>query len=222
MRKIKLALCDDQNLFRVGMASLLTQVADFDLILEAANGQELLDKMARKTPDVVLLDLQMPVLDGIATADLLREHHPRVRIIVLSMHDEDRMILHLLEKGVSGYLLKDTDPDEVEHAIRTVMDEGVYLNGHVSKALHRKVTHQPDPAKPSPGGTGVYTGKIPLSEREKEVLHLICQELSTAQIADKLFLSPRTIEGHRLRLLEKTATKNTAGLVAFAFRNGLA
>jgi two-component system, NarL family, response regulator DegU len=220
MRNIKLALCDDHNLFRLGMASILTQVAGFDLVLEAANGQDLLDNIARKTPDLVLLDLQMPVLDGIATADLLREHHPRVKIIVLTMHDEDRMMLHLLEKGVSGYLLKDAEPDEVEHAIRKVMDEGIYLSDRVSKALHRKITHQAEPPK-TPGSNGTYGIKLDLTEREREVLHLICEGLPTAEIAEKLFLSPRTIEGHRLRLLEKTGTKNTAGLVAFAFRNGL-
>ncbi len=220
MRKIRLALCDDHNLFRLGMASILNQIADFDLILEAANGQDLLDKVARKTPDVILLDLQMPILDGPATADLLREHYPRVKVIVLTMHDEDRMVLHLLEKGVSGYLLKDADPDEVEKAIRKVMDEGIYLSEFVSKAMLRKMTHQTTLPKPN-GSTGFYNTKVLLSEREKEVLNLICEGLATTEIADKVFLSPRTIEGHRLRLLEKTGAKNTAGLVAFAFRNGL-
>lgn len=218
MRKIKLALCDDHNLFRVGMASILTQVQDFDLILEAANGQELIDKIARKVPDVVLLDLQMPVLDGTATADYLREHHPLVKIVVLTMHDEDRMVLHLLEKGVSGYLLKDSDPGEVEKAVRKVMDEGVYLNEFVSRAMLRKMTNTPMVVKQA---SSFYNSKILLSEREKEVLKLICEGLSTAEISEKIFLSPRTVEGHRLRILEKTGTKNTAGMVAYAFKNNL-
>ncbi len=220
MRKIKLAICDDHNLFRVGMASVLTQIADFDLILEASNGQELLDKIERKMPDVVLLDLEMPVLDGPATADLLRERYPRVKVIVLTMHDEDRMILHLLEKGVSGYLLKDTDIDELEKAIRKVMDEGVYLPEFVSRVLLRKVRHQPEAPK-TISGNPLYTSNIDFTVSEKEVLRLICEGLSTAEIAEKIFRSPRTVEGHRVRLLEKTNTKNTAGLVAFAFRNGL-
>ncbi|RYC67320.1 MULTISPECIES: response regulator transcription factor [Spirosoma] len=218
MRKIKLALCDDHTLFRVGMATILGQVHDFELILEAGNGQELIERVPRKMPDVVLLDLQMPVMDGTATADYLREHWPLVKIVVLTMHDEDRMVLHLLEKGVSGYLLKDAEADEVEKAIRKVMDEGVYLNEFVSKAMLRKMTNKTNVAKPV---NAFYNSKILLSEREKEVLTLICEGLSTNEISEKIFLSPRTVEGHRLRILEKTGTKNTAGMVAYAFKNSL-
>ena len=218
MRKIKLALCDDHNLFRVGMATILGQVHDFELILEASNGQDLIDKIPRKTPDVVLLDLQMPVMDGTTTADYMRENHPLIKIVVLTMHDEDRMVLHLLEKGVSGYLLKDAEAGEVEKAIRKVMDEGVYLNEFVSKAMLRKMTNKTNTTKPT---STFYNSKILLSDREKEVLVLICEGLSTNEISDKIFLSPRTVEGHRLRILEKTGTKNTAGMVAYAFKNNL-
>ncbi|GAB4006115.1 response regulator transcription factor [Spirosoma sp. KCTC 42546] len=218
MRKIKLALCDDHTLFRVGMATILGQIHDFELILEAGNGQELIEKIPRKMPDVVLLDLQMPVMDGTATADFLRENYPLIKIVVLTMHDEDRMVLHLLEKGVSGYLLKDAEAGEVEKAIRKVIDEGVYLNEFVSKAMLRKMTNKPNATKPV---NAFYNSKILLSEREKEVLMLICEGLSTNEISEKIFLSPRTVEGHRLRILEKTGTKNTAGMVAYAFKNNL-
>lgn len=218
MRKIKLALCDDHNLFRVGMATILGQVHDFELIMEAGNGQELIDRIPRKTPDVVLLDLQMPVMDGTATADYLRDNHPLIKIVVLTMHDEDRMVLHLLEKGVSGYLLKDSEADEVEKAVRKVMDNGIYLNELVSAAMHRKMTNKPKTDRPA---STFYNSKIILSAREKEVLVLICESLSTNEISEKIFLSPRTVEGHRLRILEKTGTKNTAGMVAYAFKNGL-
>ena len=218
MRKIKLALCDDHTLFRVGMASILGQVHDFELIMEASNGQELIDRLPRKTPDVVLLDLQMPVMDGTTTADYLRINYPLIKIVVVTMHDEDRMILHLLEKGVSGYLLKDAEAGEVEKAIRKVMDEGVYLNEFVSKAMLRKMTNKPRVDKPA---SPLYNSKILITEREKEVLRLICEGLSTNEISEKIFLSPRTVEGHRLRIMEKTGTKNTAGMVAYAFKNGL-
>ena len=217
MAKIKLALVDDHNLFRRGIASILGQVTDFDLVLEASNGQEFIDKIPRRVPDVVLLDLAMPVLDGTATADYLRDNYPLIKIIVLTMHDEDRMVLHLLEKGVSGYLLKDSDPDEVELAIRKVIDDGVYLNDFVSRAMLRKMTNKSALVKQS----ALYNSKILLSERETEVLKLICEGMSTAEISDKVCLSPRTVEGHRLRILEKTGTKNTAGMVAYAFKNGL-
>jgi two-component system, NarL family, response regulator DegU len=218
MRKIKVAVCDDHNLFRAGVMSILSLVPDFDLMLEAANGQELIDKLPRKTPDVVLLDLQMPVMDGTATADYLRENYPLIKIIIITMHDEDRMVLHLLEKGVSGYLLKDTEPAEMERAIRKVMDDGIYLTEFVSKAMLRKMTNKTAVVKqPSP----FYNSKVLLSEREKEVLKLICEGFSTQEISEKVFLSPRTVEGHRLRILEKTGTKNTAGMVAHAFKNDL-
>jgi DNA-binding NarL/FixJ family response regulator len=201
------------------MSSILNQVYDFELILEASNGKELIDLIPRKMPDVLLLDLQMPVMDGTATADYLRDNFPLVKIIVLTMHDEDRMVLHLLEKGVSGYLLKDAEEGEVEKAIRKVMDEGVYLNEFVSKVMLRKMTNK-NKVKPL-ASNGLYNSKILLSEREKEVLTLLCEGLSTNEISEKIFLSPRTVEGHRLRILEKTGTKNTAGMVAFAFRNNL-
>lgn len=218
MTKIKLALVDDHTMFRQGLAAMLQQVHDFDLILEAANGQDFIDKLPRRLPDIVLLDLQMPVLDGPATADYLRETYPLIKVIVLTMHDEDRMVLHLLEKGVSGYLLKDADTAEVEKAIRVVLDEGVYLTPFVSRAMLRKMTHKPTAVAKQPT---LFNSKVVLSEREKEVLKLICQGLSTAEISEKIFLSPRTVEGHRLRILEKTGTKNTAGMVAYAFNNGL-
>ena len=217
MGKIKLALVDDHTLFRQGLATMLGLVHDFELVLEAANGQEFIDKLPRRMPDVVLLDLQMPVMDGPATADYLRDHYPLIKIIVLTMHDEDRMVLHLLEKGVSGYLLKDADTAEVEKAVRKVLDEGVYLTEFVSRAMHRRMTNKPGTVKP----TTLYNSKIVLSEREREVLKLICEGLSTAEISEKIFLSPRTVEGHRLRILEKTGTKNTAGMVAYAFKNDM-
>jgi len=217
MNKIRIALADDHNLFRRGMASVLSQIPDVELVLEASNGQELIDKLTRRPPDVVLLDLQMPVLDGIRTTDYLREHHPDMRIIILTMHDEDKFVLHLLEKGVSGYLLKDADIDEVEKAVHQVMTHGLYLNEFVSKAMHRGMVGGTVPVKPPQ-----FEGEaIVLSEREQEILALICEGLSTAEIGERLCLSPRTVEGHRTRILEKTGTRNTAGMVAFAFRNHL-
>lgn len=217
MSTIKLALVDDHTMFRQGLATVLGQIHDFDLILEAANGQEFIDKLPRRVPDVVLLDLQMPVMDGIATADYLRENYPLIKVIILTMHDEDRMVLHLLEKGVCGYLLKDADTAEVEKAVRKVLDEGVYITEFVSRIMLRKMTNKTSNGK----STTLYNSKIMLSEREMEVLRLICEGLSTAEISERIFLSPRTVEGHRLRILEKTGTKNTAGMVAYAFRNGL-
>ncbi|AEI50460.1 response regulator transcription factor [Runella slithyformis] len=215
MDKIKLVIADDHNLFRKGMTAMLNQINDFELIGEAANGKELLDLLSITTPDIALLDLQMPVMDGVETTEHIQVQFPHVKVIIVSMHEEDRFIIHLLEKGVNGYLLKDSEPGEVENAIRRVMSDGYYYSDFVSKALHRKVITRATPPVP------LFNSKVQISPREMEVLQLLCEGLSTLEISEKLFVSPRTVEGHRLRLLEKTGTKNTAGLVAYAFKNDL-
>lgn len=217
MNILKLAIADDHELFRKGFISMLSGIPDFEFILEAANGQELLDKVAKQTPDIVLMDLQMPVMDGMQATEILLEKYPEIKVIVVSMYDEDRFVIHMLEKGVQGYLLKDTSPDEVEKAIRRVALEGFYYSDFVSRAMHRKMVNRLPNKQPFfPNSTNVG-----LSNREQEVLQLLCDGLSTTEISDKLFISSRTVEGHRLRILEKTGTKNTAAAVAFAYKNHL-
>ena len=215
MKQIKLVVADDHNLFRKGIIGLLQTIPDFDVLGEAANGQELLDLLQTAKPDIALMDLQMPVMDGIVATEQMQILFPDVKIIIVSMHNEDRFIIHLLEKGVNGYLLKDSEGGEVEKAIRRVMVDGYYYSDFVSKALHRKVLAKQPNKQPT------FNNKIQISAREIEVLQLLCEGLSTLDIGQKLFVSPRTIEGHRLRLLEKTGTKNTAGLVAYAFKNDI-
>ena len=217
METLKLAIADDHELFRKGFISMLSGIPDFEFIHEAANGQELVDKVARQAPDIVLMDLQMPVMDGMQATEILHEKHPDVKVIVVSMYDEDRFVIHMLKKGVQGYLLKDTSPDEVEKAIRRVALEGFYYSDFVSRAMHRKMVNRMPNKQPFfPNSTNVG-----LSNREQEVLQLLCDGLSTSEISDKLFISSRTVEGHRLRILEKTGTKNTAAAVAFAYKNHL-
>lgn len=217
MQTLKLAIADDHELFRKGFISMLSGISDFEFIHEAANGQELLDKVAKEAPDIVLMDLQMPVMDGMQATEILLEKFPQVKVIVVSMYDEDRFVIHMLEKGVQGYLLKDTSPDEVEKAIRRVALEGFYYSDFVSRAMHRKMVNRLPNKQPFfPNSTNVG-----LSNREQEVLQLLCDGLSTSEISDKLFISSRTVEGHRLRILEKTGTKNTAAAVAFAYKNHL-
>ena len=214
---LKLAIADDHELFRKGFISMLSGVPDFEFVLEAANGQELLDKMATQPVDIVLMDLQMPVMDGMQATEILLEKYPDVKVIVVSMFDEDRFVIHMLEKGVHGYLLKDTSTDEVEKAIYRVAEEGFYYSDFVSRAMHRKMVNRTANKQP----TFSTTANVGLSNREQEVLRLLCDGLSTTEISDKLFISTRTVEGHRLRILEKTGTKNTAAAVAFAYKNHL-
>ena len=217
MEIVKLGIADDHELFRKGFISMLSGNPQYQFILEAGNGQELLDKLEETVPDIIFMDLQMPVMDGIQATEQALERYPGLKIIVVSMYNEDRFVIHMLEKGVQGYLLKDSSPDEIEKAILRVCEEGFYYNDFVSKAMHRKMAHRPQNKHPFfPNACNVS-----LSPREQEVLQLICDGLSTAEIAEKLFISVRTVEGHRLRVLEKTGTKSTAAAVSFAYKNHL-
>ncbi|WP_435353885.1 response regulator [Emticicia sp. SJ17W-69] len=215
MSKIQIAVVDDHSLFRKGMISILQQVIDFEVVMEATNGQEFLDKLPTQAIDVVLMDLQMPVLDGIKTTEIVRAKYPETKVLILSMHDEDQFVLHLMEIGANGYLLKDTDPEEVEKAIRKVYETDIYFSDFVSKIMLRKMNRKTQQENK------IFNYKTDLSERELQVLKYICEGLTTAEIGDIVALSPRTVEGHRLRMMEKLGLKNTAGLVAFAIRNNL-
>ena len=215
MEKIKLALVDDHNLFRKGLMSILQQNNELEVLFDVVNGKEFLEHPLLDQVEVVLLDIQMPILDGIATTKLLRERNQDIKIIILSMHDEDQFILHLMEIGANGYLLKDTDMDEVIMAIKKVSDSGVYFSDFVSRVMLKKLN------KNTQTSTRVFNYKTDLSNRELEVLKHICEGLTTTEIGDKIFISPRTVEGHRLRIMEKLGVNNTAKLVAFAIKNDL-
>ncbi|MEL7534590.1 MAG: response regulator transcription factor [Bacteroidota bacterium] len=210
---MKIALVDDHKLFRKGMKALLEEIEGIEVIFEAANGQELLDHMAEQQAEIILLDLEMPVMDGVTVLPKIQSGYPDTKVLILSMHQDDQFIVHLLEQGAHGYLLKDTELEELEDALESVKENGFYFNDRTSRAMLSRLTRR-QKIKPTFGHVE------PLSERETEVLKLICEEFTTSEIADKLFLSPRTIEGYRNRLLEKTGAKNTAGLVVFAARQG--
>lgn len=210
---MKIALVDDHKLFRKGMRALLEEIDGLEVIFEAANGQELLDHMAEQQAEIILLDLEMPVMDGVTVLPKIQSAYPNAKVLILSMHQDDQFIVHLLEQGAHGYLLKDTELEELEDALESVRDNGFYFNDRTSRAMLSRLTRR-QKIKPTFGHVE------PLSDRETEVLKLICEEFTTSEIADKLFLSPRTIEGYRNRLLEKTGAKNTAGLVVFAARQG--
>ena len=215
--KIRLAIVDDHLLFRRGMIQILSQIEDFEIILEASNGKEFLEKLEEKSIDVVLLDIQMPEMGGIEVTKILRQKDDEFpKIIILSMHDEDQYIFQLLEIGANGYLLKDTDPDEVELAIRKVHGQGIYFTDLVSRVMLKKAT-----LKKQARSGKFFNYKKDLSERELEILTLICQGNTTSEIANCVCLSPRTIEGHRTRIMEKLHVKNTASLVAYSVKNEL-
>ncbi len=218
MERITLSIADDHRLFRMGFISMLSAVRDFHFVFEAGNGQELIDQLENEPCDIVLLDVNMPVMDGIKATGIIRERFPSVKIIVISMYDEDRFVTHMLELGVNGYLLKDSSPEEVEKAIRQVFTEGAYYSDFVGKALHRKLLAKKQDRTQVAFHNAFATD---LSAREKDVLRLLCEGLSTAEIGEKLFLSGRTVEGYRQRIIEKTGAKNIAQAIAFAFKRHL-
>ncbi|MEZ4828319.1 MAG: response regulator transcription factor [Bacteroidia bacterium] len=210
---IRIGIVDDHTLFRNGMKALIEDMEGIEIVLEANHGNELLGKLRDNQPDVILMDIEMPVLNGLDATKAVKQNYPDIKTIALSTHDDDNFILAMIQEGACGYLLKTSEEDEVELAIKMVMEKGFYFNDRVSVALVKTFTQQSQiNSKPKES--------IDLSERETKVLKMICEELTTSEIADKLNLGKRTVDGHRLDLLRKTGSKNTAGLVIFAIKNG--
>lgn len=213
-KKIDIVVTDDHMLFRKGMVALLE---DFDVvgnIYEAGNGIQLLNLLAEldNKPDLILLDINMPEMDGIEAVDVLRQDYPDIRILILSMEDAPQLVAHLINEGVNGYLLKSADPEELELAVKKVMKNDFYFSGSLSGAVLQGMK----------SGTSHDLHKThKLTTRELQVLELLCEELTAVEIGERLGLSARTIEGHKYNLLEKTETKNVAGLVIFAIKNNL-
>ena len=210
---IKLALADDQVMFRRGLVMLLRDMPDTQVVFDCSNGEELLIGLNSNAVDIVLLDLEMPVLNGIETMKRMREEFPQVKVIVLSMHSEEKYIVHLMELGANGYVLKTAEPDEIENAVRSVSTSGYYFSELVSRVMLHGLVKQ-ERIKPT------FYEVDPLTEREIDVLRLICQEHTTTEIAGKLFLSPRTVEGYRNNMMQKIGAKNLAGLVVYAMKKG--
>ncbi len=217
MRTINIALADDEALFRRGMRLILEDYADIKVIFEAENGSDLLEKIQTSAdlPEILLLDLKMPVMSGIEVAKVIRQQFPSILFIVLSSHINPAFILNMIEIGASSYLGKNAHPDEVVETIRAVAEKGFYYNTIVMDVIRDSLSGKQMP-KHSP-----IDFEVQLTAREKEVLQLICEEYTTPEIAEKLFISTRTVDGHRNNLLAKLNCRNTAGLVVYAIQHGL-
>jgi DNA-binding NarL/FixJ family response regulator len=214
MKPINLAIADDHKIFRNGLKSTLEDYPDFNLMVEASNGRELIGLLSDHTPDVVLMDIKMPEMDGMQTTAYINQNHKSVKVLALSMHNEDKYIVDMMRAGASGYLLKNAEPEEIIEAILTVHNKGFYFNEHLSVTLIKQLV--------GPGhNDAIAQQHVELNDREIEVLKLVCQECSNQEIADKIFLSVRTVEGYRARLFEKTGSKNLVGLVIFAIKRGI-
>ena len=211
----RLFLVDDHAVLRNGLRSLLGQEPGIEIVGEAANGQQLLDQLPDQPADVVLLDMNMPVLDGVATAERLRREFPEVRVLMLSMIDQPLRIGQALAAGAQGYLLKNAEKSEILAGLHTVLAGKRFLCSEIGLNLLDMVLSVE--LRPTTTSSAVS----PLSRREQEVLQLVAEGLTTQQIADQLFTSRRTVETHRQNILDKTGTKNTAALIRYAMEQGL-
>lgn len=211
-QKIKVLITDDHALFRTGVKTSLAHYPDIEFIGEAENGMQLLNLIKFLKPDVILLDIQMPIMDGIATLPEVKKIHPDIKIIMLTMNDDVSMISKLMEIGANSYLTKNSDSETIYEAIKTVHTSEYYFNEYTNKAML----------------TGLRTKRVletnipeetELSEKEIQVLKLMCDEKSTKEIADIVEISPRTVEAIRDRLKLKTGAKSTAGLILYAVKH---
>lgn len=211
---IKLLIADDHEIFRDGFKVMLSKYPDIILVGEAENGKELIELANELKPDVVITDIKMPIMDGIEATRKIAEKFPQMGIIGLSMFDEDDLIIDMLEAGAKGYLIKNAGKEQIIEAIKTVYNNDPYY----CKTTSNKLTQMIAASRFNPYKK---TTKPEFSKREQEIIGLICQEFSNKEISDKLFLSIRTVEGHRLKILEKMGVKNTVGLVVYAIKNNL-
>ncbi|MCX2744896.1 response regulator transcription factor [Mangrovivirga sp. M17] len=215
IKNTNIIIADDHALFRKGLSSLVKITFDIPEIREAGGGKELIKLIEEDKPDLILLDLNMPNMDGVDAASFIINNYPDIKILVISMFDDERYVHHMMEMGANGYILKNAEPDEVEKAISNVLKYGYYFNDLVNDVVKKGF------GKSNTSNHFGFKDNINLTQREAEILILISKEYTNSEIADKIHLSPRTVEAYRQELLKKIGAKNTAGLVKFAVKNKL-
>lgn len=204
--KIHIAIVDDHTLFRSGVAGLMSEFGELEVIFEAENGQQMQYALAKHgLPDVVLMDINMPVMDGYDSTAWLRKNHPQIKVLALSMFEDDKAVIRMIKNGASGYVLKESKPGELLDAIKIIHTKGVYINDMVSGKLIRSVAADEEGPE--------------LTKKELEFLHLCCSELTYKEIADNMFVSPRTVDNYREALFLKLNLKSRTGLVLYAIQN---
>ena len=211
---LKVIIADDHVLYRAGVKTALRLKKDIRIIGEADNGQQLLHLLKHLEPDVILLDIQMPVMDGITALPEIKKLYPQIRIIMLTMHNDHSMISRLMELGANAYLTKNSDSEVIYEAIKTCYTNEYYFNELTNKALL-------DGLRTKRNADTFAPAEVKLSDKEKHILKLMCDEKSTKEIADMVDLSPRTVEAIRDKLKSKTGVKSMAGLVIYAIKSGI-
>ena len=216
MEPIKVLIADDHVLYRAGVKTALSSKSDVKVIAEADNGMHLLNMLKMIQPDVILLDIQMPVMDGITALPEIKKNWPNVKVIMLTMLEDHSMITRLMELGANSYLSKTSDIEVIYEAIKTCFEQDYYFNALTNKALltNLKQRNQVTPQK-------LVQQEAHLNDKEMLILKLMCEEKSTKEIADLVELSPRTVEAIRDKLKVKTGAKSTAGLIMYAVKNNI-
>ncbi len=215
MSKITIGVAEDQSIYRIGLINMLNNTGNYDVIVEAADGKDLIEQLEDKRPKVLLVDYRMPEMSGIQATFIIRKKYPDMKVLILSMYDSNEFVIKAIENGANGYITKDDDPKEIIDGIQSVLSTGYYLNDRTSKALIKQLM-----------STGKVTPEFPeahseFTELEIEVIELICKEYSTHEIADVLCKSKRTIEGVRATILKKINARNIIGVVMYAIKNKL-
>ena len=212
MKRIRVLLADDHTIVRQGLVGILKASEEVEVVGEAADGAEAVEKAVKLKPDVVVLDVSMPHLNGIEAARRIRDAVPTARVLVLTMHDDEEYVLKMVRAGASGYLLKDSAASDLLAGIRALKSGKVYFGPHASRALAEAYqSDRPMPADPFER----------LTDREREIFQLVVEGKTNAQIADLLFISPKTVDNHRTRMMEKLGLHGTAELVRFAAKHKL-
>jgi DNA-binding NarL/FixJ family response regulator len=211
MEKIKIILVDDHQMFREGLKFVLKQIQEFDIIGEASNGEEYLKLLERDQPHVVLMDIGMPVMDGIAATEKTTESYPQINVIALSMFSDQEYYHKMVAAGVKGFLIKEAGIDELEKAVKAVHMGNAYFSQELLRNIIVNISN-PKVSSKDP---------FQLTRREEEVLQMICKGFTTKEISDLLFISQKTVEGHKTNLLSKTNSKNTINLMLYAFKHKL-
>ena len=211
----KIVLVDDHVLLRKGLADLVRNLG-YEVLYEANNGKEFCEKLKSNNdhPQLVLLDINMPQMDGYETSLWLKRNYPEIKILALSMHDDENAVIRMLKNGARGYILKDTEPSELKMAIDAILKKGFYYSEMVTGRLVHSIAGIDDESHSS-------QQILHLTEREIEFLKLTCTEMTYKEIADKMYLSPRTVDGYRDTLFQKLEIKTRTGLVIYAIKNGI-